>query len=41
MPEYLGDSSYEHGSRDRLGVLLVNLGTPDGADPGSVRRLSR
>lgn len=38
MPEYLGDSSYEHGSRDRLGVLLVNLGTPDGADPASVRR---
>lgn len=38
MPAYLGDSSYEHGSRDRLGVLLVNLGTPDGSDPASVRR---
>ena len=38
MPEYLGDSSYQHGSLDRLGVLLVNLGTPDGPDPASVRR---
>lgn len=38
MPDYLGDSSYQHGSPDRLGVLLVNLGTPDGPDPPSVRR---
>ena len=38
MPEYLGESSYQHGSPDRLGVLLANLGTPDGSDPASVRR---
>ncbi|MET0536293.1 MAG: ferrochelatase [Steroidobacter sp.] len=38
MPDYLGESSYQHGTPDRLGVLLVNLGTPDGPDPGSVRR---
>lgn len=38
MPDYIGDSSFQHGSPDRLGVLLVNLGTPDGPDPGSVRR---
>jgi ferrochelatase len=38
MPDYLGESSYQHGTSDRLGVLLVNLGTPDGPDPASVRR---
>src|SRR5688572_29760126 len=38
MPDYLGEPSYEHGTPDLLGVLLVNLGTPDGPDPGSVRR---
>jgi len=38
MPDYLGESSFQHGSAGRLGVLLVNLGTPDGADPASVRR---
>jgi len=38
MPEYLGEPSYRHGTPDRLGVLLVNLGTPDGPDPASVRR---
>ena len=38
MPDYLGEPSYQHGTPDRLGVLLVNLGTPDGPDPGSVRR---
>jgi ferrochelatase len=38
MPDYLGEPSYQHGTPDRLGVLLVNLGTPDGPDPASVRR---
>src|SRR5688572_32493436 len=38
MVDYLGESNYQHGSPDRLGVLLVNLGTPDGPDPSSVRR---
>lgn len=38
MPEYLGEPSYRHGTPARLGVLLANLGTPDGPDPGSVRR---
>lgn len=38
MAHYLGDSSFQHGSPNRLGVLLVNLGTPDGPDSGSVRR---
>ncbi len=33
MVDYLGDSSYQHGSSSRIGVLLANLGTPDGPDP--------
>ncbi|HEY6644590.1 ferrochelatase [Povalibacter sp.] len=38
MPDYLGQPHYEHGSPSRLGVLLVNLGTPDAPSPGAVRR---
>lgn len=38
MVDYLGDSSYQHGSPDRIGVLVANLGTPNGPDPSSVRR---
>lgn len=38
MVDYLGDSSYQHGSANRIGVLVANLGTPDGPDPASVRR---
>jgi protoporphyrin/coproporphyrin ferrochelatase len=38
MVDYLGDSSYQHGSPNRIGVLVANLGTPDGPDPASVRR---
>nr|WP_298718304.1 ferrochelatase [uncultured Steroidobacter sp.] len=38
MVDYLGNASHEHGAPARIGVLLVNLGTPDGSDPSSVRR---
>lgn len=38
MPEYLGQPDYEHGSTEALGVLLVNLGTPDAPTPAAVRR---
>lgn len=38
MPHYLGLPQYEHGSAERLGVLLVNLGTPDAPAAGPVRR---
>ena len=38
MVDYLGESSYQHGSPNRIGVLVANLGTPDGPDPSSVRR---
>ncbi len=47
MPEYVGepvddapqsDGGSEPGTPDRLGVLLVNLGTPDAPTPAAVRR---
>ncbi len=38
MPQYLGESDYTHGTPDRLGILVVNLGTPDSPDPPAVRR---
>ena len=36
--KYTGTPDYRHGSEPRLGVLLVNLGTPDEPSPGAVRR---
>ena len=38
MPQYLGTTDYDHRTPERLGVLLVNLGTPDAPDTTSVRR---
>lgn len=35
---YLGTSEFEHGAAERIGVLLVNLGTPDSPEPADVRR---
>lgn len=35
---YLGTPQYEHGTPERLGILLVNLGTPDSPEPADVRR---
>ena len=29
MPTFIGEKDYEHGSQDRTGILLTNLGTPD------------
>src|SRR5262245_64476852 len=38
MTEYVGEPRFEHGAAPRLGVLLVNLGTPDAPTPAAVRR---
>jgi len=38
MTRYLGEPDYQHGTEDKTGVLLVNLGTPDAPDAASVRR---
>lgn len=36
--KYVGRPNYQHGSPEKLGVLMVNLGTPDAPDTKSVRR---
>lgn len=38
MPQFLSSPKYEHGLPESLGVLLVNLGTPDAPTPSAVRR---
>ncbi len=36
--KYIGEPDYQHGSESKLGILLVNLGTPDDTSVPSVRR---
>jgi protoporphyrin/coproporphyrin ferrochelatase len=36
--KYIGTPNYEHGTEERLGVLVVNLGTPTAPETGAVRR---
>lgn len=36
--KFIGEPNYQHGSESRLGILLVNLGTPDNTEVSSVRR---
>jgi len=38
MPAYLGTTDYNHTTPERLGVLIVNLGTPAAPTPTAVRR---
>jgi ferrochelatase len=38
MPAYTGTPDLTHGTPPRLGVLLVNLGTPEAPTPRAVRR---
>jgi len=38
MPRYLGQADYSHGSPATVGVLLVNLGTPQAPTKSAVRR---
>lgn len=38
MPQYVGPAQFSHDQPQRVGVLLVNLGTPDAPTPGAVRR---
>jgi len=38
MSRFLGEKNYDHASEDSLGVLLINLGTPDAPTPRAVRR---
>jgi len=41
MPPFDASPQYEHGLPESLGVLLVNLGTPDEPTPAAVRRYLR
>jgi ferrochelatase len=41
MPTFEYSPQYEHGNPETLGVLLVNLGTPDEPTTGAVRRYLR
>ena len=36
--KYIGTPDYRHGTRERLGVLMVNLGTPEAPETKPVRR---
>ncbi len=38
MPTFQSTPSYEHGLAEALGIVLVNLGTPDAPTPPAVRR---
>src|SRR5205809_6176664 len=38
MPRFQPEPPFEHGQATRIGVLLVNLGTPDAPTPAAVRR---
>jgi len=37
MVKYIGESDYEHGSKDKTGILLTNLGTPDAPTAKAVK----
>src|SRR5438477_3965614 len=38
MPRFHPEPPFQHGQATRIGVLLVNLGTPDAPTQGAVRR---
>ncbi|MEM7612429.1 MAG: ferrochelatase [Pseudomonadota bacterium] len=38
MARYIGDSQFDHGKPQSIGLLVVNLGTPDDPSPSAVRR---
>ena len=37
MINYVGDKNYEHGSKEKTGVLITNLGTPDGPNSKALK----
>jgi ferrochelatase len=41
MPTYKSTPNFEHGSPESIGVLVVNLGTPEAPTTGAVRRFLR
>jgi len=41
MPRYTGSPDFRHDGAERIGVMLVNSGTPDSPSAGDVRRFLR
>lgn len=41
MSHFLPEPSYSHGTAPRVGILLINLGTPDAPTPSALRRYLR
>ena len=37
MPKFIGEKDYKHGSSDKTGILLTNLGTPDAPTAKAVK----
>ena len=37
MVNYIGEKDYEHGSKEKTGILLTNLGTPDAPNAKAVK----
>ena len=38
MTKYIGNTEYKHGTEPAIGILLVNLGTPDAPDKSALRK---
>lgn len=38
MSYYVGSEGFEHGTPEKLGILVTNLGTPDAPEPAALRR---
>lgn len=38
MPKFVGEKNYVHGSDETVGILVVNLGTPDAPTAAALRR---
>ena len=41
MVKYIGEKDYEHGSKEKIGVLITNLGTPDAPERKELKSLSK
>jgi ferrochelatase len=41
MPRYAPEPPYSHGAQPRIGILLINLGTPEAPTPDAVRTYLR
>ena len=37
MVKYVGEKNYQHGSHEKTGVLITNLGTPDAPTSKSLK----